>query len=60
MSANDFLKAGGLENSCLQNQLGNLPITGILGVSFRKAGGPEKCGQDLEKADFDVYILKEI
>ena len=26
----------------------NFPITSLLGVSFRKAGGPEKCGQDLK------------
>ena len=25
-----------------------LPITGLLGVSFRNVGGPEKCGQDLK------------
>ena len=36
------------ENSCLWHQSRNLLITGLLGVSFRKAGGPEKFGQDMK------------
>ena len=30
----------------------NFPITSLLGVSFRKAGGQEKCGLDLKKIFF--------
>ena len=32
----------GQENSC------NLQFTGLLGVSFRKAGGPEMCDLDMK------------
>ena len=35
---------------------GNLPITGLLGVSSRKAGGPEKCGQDMKIYIFNLYV----
>ena len=42
----------GQENSCL---LHYLPITSLLGVSFRKAGRPENCGQD-EKTIFYLKV----
>ena len=29
-------------------ELESLQITGFLGISFSKAGGPKKCGQDLK------------
>ena len=31
---------------------GKLPLTCILGISFRKASAPEKCGQDLKSTLF--------
>ena len=40
------------QRSSLLQQSGNLPITGLLGVSLRKADGLEKCGLDLKKCLF--------
>ena len=41
--------------TALGRQAGNLLITDLFGVSFGKAGGPEKCGQHLKMIFFPFY-----
>ena len=52
----NFFNAGGLEDSCL----GKLLFTSLLGVSFRKAGEPEKCGQDLKSQFFCIHRICDL
>ena len=52
----DIFRSRGLKTYCLLHQSSNLPLIGLLSVSFRKAFGLEKYGQILKSTYKHTYI----